>query len=127
MLQVNTANYSLWGGSAGARMAANLGSYGTSSFGQPALPRPVTVVMQYTGYTNYTENDPATFAVVGDDDWIANWKTMESRTNSLKRSGIVTEFHHYPDLGHGFGQGIGTTAEGWLDLAAAFWMYQIKN
>lgn len=38
-LQIDTDCYSLWGGSAGARMAAWLGSYGTESFGEMASPR----------------------------------------------------------------------------------------
>ena len=33
-LQVDVKNYSLWGGSAGARMAAWLGSFGTENFGE---------------------------------------------------------------------------------------------
>lgn len=33
-LEVDTECYSLWGGSAGARMAAYLGSYGTAAFGE---------------------------------------------------------------------------------------------
>lgn len=48
-LEVNTEGYSLWGGSAGARMATWLGSYGTASFGEKHLPRPAAVIMQYTG------------------------------------------------------------------------------
>ena len=42
-------DYSLWGGSAGARMAAWLGSYGTSTFGEKTYPKPASVIMQYTG------------------------------------------------------------------------------
>ena len=38
-LQVDTKNYSLWGGSAGARMAAWLGSLGTEYFGEKKYPR----------------------------------------------------------------------------------------
>lgn len=30
-----------------------------------------------------------------------------------------------PGLGHGFGLGTGTVAEGWLDQAAAFWEAQM--
>lgn len=67
-LEVDTDGYSLWGGSAGARMAAWLGSYGTAAFGEGDYPRPATVVMQYTGHTDYTEDDPATFACVGERD-----------------------------------------------------------
>jgi acetyl esterase/lipase len=120
-LEVNTDDYSLWGGSAGARMAANLGSYGTAAFGGNEWPRPAAVIMQYTGHSGYTKNDPPTFAVVGESDGIANWRTMEQRINNLKSAGIDTEFHHYPNLSHGFGLGIGTVAGGWVDDAVAFW------
>jgi acetyl esterase/lipase len=120
-LGVSTDDYSLWGGSAGARMAAYLGSYGSAGYGGDDLPRPGTVIMQYTGHTDYTKNDPPTFVVVGENDGIANWRTMEQRVNNLKAAGIDTEFHKYPNLGHGFGLGIGTTAEGWLYDATRFW------
>ena len=35
--------YSLWGGSAGGRMAAWVGSYGAAAFGGDELPRPAAV------------------------------------------------------------------------------------
>ena len=44
-LEVSTDGYSLWGGSAGARMAANLGSYGSAAYGGDDLPRPAAVIM----------------------------------------------------------------------------------
>ena len=64
--------------------------------------------MEYTGHSDYTKNDPPTFAVVGDDDGIANWRVMQRRLEILSNLGIPTEFHHYPGLGHGFGLGTGT-------------------
>lgn len=39
--------------------------------------------------------------------------------------GIDTEFHIYEGLGHGFGLGTGTVAEGWIDDAVAFWEKQM--
>lgn len=57
-LEVDTDCYSLWGGSAGGRMAAWLGSYGPAAFGGDDLPRPGAVIMQYTGHSDYTESDP---------------------------------------------------------------------
>ena len=120
-LEVNTDGYSLWGGSAGARMAAWLGSYGTAAFGEGEYPRPAAVIMQYTGHTDYTEDDPATFACVGERDGIANWRTMQRRLEAMSTLGIPTEFHHYPGLSHGFGLGTGTVAEGWIEQAIAFW------
>ncbi len=125
-LKISTACYSLWGGSAGARMAAYLGSYGPSAFGGDDLPRPGTVIMQYTGHTDYTEGDPPTFAVVGENDGIASWHTMERRIKALKSFGIDTEFHKYSNLGHGFGLGIGTSSEGWIEYAIQFWEKHIS-
>ena len=126
-LNVQTDNYSLWGASAGARMAAALGSYGPAAFEGDELPAPATVIMEYTGYTDYSKNDPPTYAVVGEDDPIADWRTMENRLKQLDEQGIDTEFHVYPDLGHGFGLGIGTTAEGWFEDAVAFWEAHMEH
>ena len=106
-------------------MAAWLGSYGPAEFGGDDLPQPGAVIMQYTGHTDYTENDPPTYACVGEDDGIANWHTMEQRLEQLSALGIPTEFHHYPGLGHGFGIGTGTAAQGWVDEAIAFWEAQM--
>ena len=124
-LEVDTDCYSLWGGSAGARMAAWLGSYGPAAFGGDDLPQPGAVIMQYTGHSDYTESDPPTFACVGESDGIANWRTMERRLQAMSALGIPTEFHHYPGLGHGFGLGTGTVAEGWLDQAVSLWEEQM--
>ena len=120
-LEVDTDCYSLWGGSAGARMAAYLGSYGPSAFGGDELPGPGTVIMQYTGHSEYTESDPPTYVCVGENDGIASWRTMESRLERMSALGIDTEFHKYPGLSHGFGLGTGTVAEGWIEDAIAFW------
>lgn len=43
-LKVNTEDYSLWGGSAGGRMAAWLGTYGSAAFGGDNLPRPSAII-----------------------------------------------------------------------------------
>lgn len=126
-LEVNTACYSLWGGSAGGRMAAWLGAYGTAAFGEKDLPRAGTVVMQYTGYSEYSESDPPTYACAGENDGIADWRIMEARLTRLNELGIPTEFHHYKGLDHGFGLGTGTVAEGWIDDAVDFWETQIDK
>lgn len=125
-LQVNTDCYSLWGGSAGGRMAAYLGTYGPAGFGGEELPRPGAAIIQYTGHSEYSENDPPTYSCVGENDGIVSWRTMEQRLEHLAALGIDTEFHVYPGLGHGFGLGTGTAAEGWLDDAVAFWEKQMK-
>lgn len=123
-LEVNTDGYSLWGGSAGARMAAWLGTYGAAAFGGDELPQPAAVMMQYTGHSEYSANDPATYACVGKSDGIANWRTMELRLKKMSELGIDTEFHVYDGLSHGFGLGTGTIADGWLNDAVSFWQRQ---
>lgn len=124
-LEVDTDCYSLWGGSAGGRMTAYLGSYGPAAFGGADLPRPGAAIIQYTGHSEYTENDPPTYSCVGDRDGIASYHTMQSRLNAMSAIGIDTEFHVYEGLGHGFGLGTGTVAEGWFDDAIAFWEKQM--
>ena len=125
-LQVNTDCYSVWGGSAGARMAAYLGTYGPAAFGGADLPRPGAVIMQYTGHQQYSSDDPPTYANVGTRDGIANWQVMKRRIQQLTDLGIPTEFHVYDGLGHGFGLGTGTAAEGWIDDAVRFWEQQME-
>lgn len=124
-LGVSREDYSLWGGSAGARMAAILGSYGPAAFGGDDLPQPAAVIMQYTGHSEWSNSDPPTFACVGDRDGIAPCRVMRQRLERMNQAGIATEFHVYPGLGHGFGLGEGTVAEGWIDLALAFWEAQM--
>lgn len=125
-LGVSTENYSLWGGSAGARIAAWLGTYTPAAFSSGVSQRAAAVIMQYTGHSEYSRNDPPTFACVGERDYIASWRVMQQRINALSRLGIDTEFHHYPGLGHGFGLGTGTAAEGWIDQAIDFWERQFR-
>lgn len=125
-LEVDTDGYSLWGGSAGARMAAWLGTYGPEAFGGGDLPRPGAVIMQYTGLSEYSEVDPPTYVCVGSRDGIANWRVMQARLEAMSSIGIDTEFHVYEGLGHGFGLGTGTVADGWINDAIAFWERQMK-
>ena len=105
-------------------MAAWLGPYGPAALGGDDLPQPGAVILQYTGHSDYTKNDPPTFACVGENDGIASWRTMQRRLQVLRSWGIPTEFHSYRGLRHGFGLGTGTVAEGWLDQAVAFWEKQ---
>lgn len=123
-LGVSPHNYSLWGSSAGARMAAAVGSHGTETFGAPALAAPSTVVMAYTGHTDVGPADPPTFAVVGERDTIASPATMERRVAALRRHGTEVQFRKFPDVEHGFGLGIGTSAADWVEDAIGFWTRQ---
>lgn len=126
-LGVDPEYYSLWGGSAGARLAASLGSYGPTRFGGDDVPGPGAVIMQYTGHSDLSGAEPATYACVGKADRISSWRTMQTRTDAIAAAGTPSEFHAYDGLPHGFGLGIGTVAEGWIEDAAAFWQKQIDT
>lgn len=120
-LGVGTDGWSVWGGSAGARMAADMGTYGSAALGGDPLPRPSAVIMAYTGHSLYSRSDPPTFAVVSADDPIAGPAVMRKRTDALIAAGIPAEFHLYRHASHGFGTGRGTDAWGWMDDAVRFW------
>ena len=108
-------------------MTAWLGAYGPAAFGGEELPRPAAAVIQYTGLSDVTRDDPPTYVCVGENDGIASWRVMEDRLKRMAALGIETEFHKYPGLGHGFGLGTGTSAEGWIDDAVAFWERQMSQ
>jgi acetyl esterase/lipase len=120
-LGVGTSGYSLWGSSAGARMAAAIGSHGVASYGGGDVPRPSAVVMAYTGHSDHASPEPPTFVVVGREDGIAPPAIMERRVKALREGGTPVEYHEYEGLGHGFGLGTRTSAEGWVFEAIRFW------
>lgn len=127
MLKVDKNHYSLWGGSAGARMAASLGNRKTlTSYVGQDIPQADAVIMQYTGYSYVSKYDAPTYACVGTRDFIANYKIVKKRMDLLSSLNIPTEYHCFNGLPHGFGKGEGTVAEGWIDDAIVFWEHQIK-
>lgn len=128
-LGVAPDNYSLWGGSAGARMGATLGNkdYLLQLTGDSDITQAAAVIMQYTGYSAASAADAPTYNCVGSNDGIASWRTMQSRLQRLSAMGIPTEFHVYNGLSHGFGIGTGTVAEGWVKDALKFWEANMDN
>ena len=120
-LEVDTRNYSVWGESAGARMAAHIGSYGTKGFGGRELPRPAAVIMQYTGHRDFTKNDPPTYANAGSNDIWHLDRAMVERQKDMQAAGLISELTVYEGLPHGYALGAGTIAEGWHKEAVAFW------
>lgn len=126
-LSITTGAYSLWGSSAGARMAAGIGSYGTARFGGSELPKPSVLVLLYTGHSDVASTEPPTFVAVGDADVIAPPTIMERRVAALRKLATEVEYRKYHGVGHGFGLGTGTTAEGWIGDALGFWTKQVRR
>ena len=120
-LGIDMSDYSLWGGSAGARMAVWLGAYGTSAFGEKQYPKPAAVIMQYTGLSEVTGDEPPTYACVGTSDGIASYRSMERYISRIKNNGTNAKIEVFDGLSHGFGLGQSTVANGWLDRAVMFW------
>jgi acetyl esterase/lipase len=121
-LEISTNNYSIWGGSAGARMADAAGS-GLLDFEGVVIPLPSMVVIAYTGSFG-TLNYPPTFAFVSEDD--SFYSIMDQSVKKMRNAGIDVEFHKYKKAGHGFALGIGTEAEGWINNAVLFWEKHMK-
>lgn len=126
-LGVDTNNYSVWGGSAGARMAGNIALNGVSAYGGSNIPKPVTAVIAYTGHSSYSSDFSPAFITVAANDGIANINTVERRVENLRNAGVDVEYRRYQSAGHGFGLGTGTDAEGWVDLAVQFWQSHMTD
>jgi len=126
-LSVDRRSYSLWGSSAGARMAAAIGSHGTARFGGDDVAKPAAVILAYTGHSDSAKSEPPTFVVVGEKDGIAPPSVMAQRVAVLRAAGTPVEFSRYPNVGHGFGPGVGTSADGWLGEAVRFWAHFVAT
>jgi acetyl esterase/lipase len=120
-LRVSTRGYSLWGSSAGARLAASIGSHGVARFGGADLPKPSAIVMAYTAHSDLSASEPPTYVVVGDQDGISSPHAMQQRVSALRQMGTDVVYREFEGIGHGFGTGIGTVAEGWVAEAIGFW------
>jgi acetyl esterase/lipase len=127
MLKASTKGYSLWGGSAGARMVGDIALSGVSAYGGGNLPKPATAVIAYTGQSTYSSDFSPAFITVATNDRIANVNTVERRVENLRNAGVDVEYRRYQCAGHGFGLGTGTDAEGWLDLAVGFWQRHMNE
>ena len=125
-LEVNTADYSLMGGSAGARMVGDIALNGVAAYGGDNLPKPGTAVIAYTGQSTYSGSFSPAFITVAANDGIANVNTVEARVANLRNAGVEVEYKRYETAGHGFGLGTGSDAAGWLDLAIRFWEQHLK-
>jgi predicted esterase len=59
--------------------------------------------------------------MVSEDDGIVHAPTVDRRVENMRNAGIEVEYRKYKNAGHGFGLGVGTEAEGWLEYAIRFW------
>jgi len=83
--------------------------------------------MAYTAHSDYSSDEPRTFVVVGEQDRISPPSSMEWRIAALRKAGTAVEYHKFRNVGHGFGLGTGTSAQGWAADAIGFWERSIRT
>ena len=94
---------------------------GKTIFGGYDLPKPRVVVIAYTGQKSFSENYPPAFIAVSEDDGIVNVSVVDRRVENMRNAGVEVEYRKYQNAGHGFGLGVGTDAEVWIEHAIQFW------
>ena len=126
---VSTANYAVWGFSAGGRLTHLWGldnEYGYAHYG---VPSPAATVLVYSGWYDerfdgqYLTQPPTYLAWLDNDDTIGeeNVEGIRRYIAFLDGAGIPQENDVYHAAKHGFGEGRGTDAEGWVENALRFW------
>ncbi len=100
-----------------------------AGYGGAVATEDLAVAISYTfrnaqalgvGTRDYSLSEPPTFIVVGEQDGFAPPSAMEGRIAALRGAGVEVGFQKYKNLGHGFGSGTGTSAEGWIADAVRF-------
>ena len=126
-LGVDTIGYSLWGASAGARMVGNIAVNRVDQYPRDKIAKPAAIVIAYTGQSSYSDRFPPTFITTSANDRIANIETVEKRVANLRNAGVEVDYRRYENAGHGFGLGIGSDAEGWIEYAIQFWKNHLSK
>ena len=128
-LEVSKENYSLWGGSAGARTVSDA-VYAEAGITEKESLKPALAVIAYVLFaekTKFTKEDSPGFFIVGKNDALVSWRDVKERVDNMKKGGCIVEEHIIDNLKHGFGVGRGTPAEGWIDKAVKFWEKNMKK
>ncbi|MCU0591200.1 MAG: hypothetical protein MUC57_06980 [Desulfobacterales bacterium] len=81
---VATGDYSLWGSSAGARMAAAIGSHGVAAYGGDRLPKPSVIVMAYTAHSDHQSVQ----AVIRFKPSAKSWKISQKESKAANATRI---------------------------------------
>lgn len=149
---LDTKNYSIWGASAGAHLAA---AFGTDNMGyiKYDLPKPGALVLAYPVITmerekthlgshdmllgkdatkemesftsveqHVTAEYPRTFIWCSDDDDIVNPDNTRDMVVALQNAGVEVHSTIYHGVQHGAGPATATPAENWMNEAVAFWL-----
>lgn len=128
-LGISMDGYSVWGFSAGGRTTFLWGldnDYGYKAWG---LPAPAAMMLVYSGWYDeqfdscYDTVPPTYLAWLPGDDTIGpdNVERIRQYIELLEEKGVPCRQEAFYEARHGFGEGRGTDAEGWIDHAVNFW------
>jgi len=134
-LNINMEDYSVWGFSAGGYLTSMYGLDNEYGYKAEGLPCPAAMVLVYSGWYEekfrdaYSTMPPVYFAYLPEDDVIGRERAdgIVRLKEYLQGLGIKAESSSYHTARHGFGEGRGTDAEGWIQKAAAFWEEQCAD
>ena len=123
-------DYAIGGESAGARITSNV-CYGEAGVKRPQqLLHPAAAIIAYVffeGHPNFQPDDPAAYLIIGGRDHLVRERDITDRYEEMKKAGVAAACRVFPTAPHGFGLGIGTEAEGWVDDAISFWEQHMKD
>lgn len=128
-LQIDMKDYSVWGFSAGGRTTWFWGLDDEHGYAAHGLPAPAAMVLVYSGWYDearaghYGAMPPCYFAWLPEDDVIGpeNAAGIARMIEELQALGIPCGESRYYQAKHGFGEGRGTDAAGWIEKAVGFW------
>ena len=95
-LGVSKDNYSLWGGSAGAR-TVGCAVYGEGGITKKECLRPALAVIAYVffeEYINFDKNESPAFFIVGKNDALVPWTKVKERADIMKKAGCIVEDYY---------------------------------
>ncbi|MGW0197503.1 alpha/beta hydrolase [Nonomuraea sp. NPDC003201] len=121
---VSMDGYSVWGSSAGGRLATLWGSDSDLGAKAHGFDKPAAIVAAYAGITTsleYSASFPPYFVTVAQDDNVISVSQLDAVVGELRSLGVQVQYEKVKSGGHGYGLGMGTAAEGWFDKAVAFW------
>ena len=129
-LGVSMEGYSLWGFSAGGRVAFTLANPDDLALGYPAcgVEAPAAVIGGYPSIPSQLSPDyPPAYVAMCMDDALTPYAQEADRVAMMKALGIEVEFKTFETGGHGFGDGFGTPEDGWMDDAVRFWEQSLQK
>lgn len=141
-LGYSVEDYAMWGFSAGGQITVSWALNPRYNFRHTEMPGPAMISSAYSPVEGFQimkmdeivfdEKTPACYFSLGEkDSYFPNQtgilKTYPALFKAHETVAVVDTYESENAVGHGFGRGDGTPAEGWMDTAIALWRQQIDK